>query len=363
MFAPIAFEDLTFPQQTLPKYWSGEESMKWMRAAEVFNSGSAKSPVYGTAVNIGSAITYRGGGSLASNGKVYFPGVVGNSNCYVIDNNDTVTTIAQGQVQGDNSCFDPYTNRVILSSQANVYCIIDTTNDTKVSTFTSNGGGYNGLVLSYEASIMFSPNDYSGVAGVAKVNAATGTQVSVKAQAGNYLYGSMAYNGKMYWGSGDQTTFLEYDPAADTVTTFGSVTAGAFRGVTFHPNGFLYSMGTNNGTILRINPKTREVTTVLTGQNSAFYTCGCVGADGQIYFIGSTTTVVVYNPYTNKGTTITMPAGSWQGIVMRGNGDLIASPWGSGQFVKIPIVKNREYFLANGQNGGGVFGRHVASVG
>jgi streptogramin lyase len=173
----------------------------------------------------------------------------------------------------------------------------------------------------------------------------------------------MAYNGRMYWGSGDQTTFLEYDPATDTCTTFGSVTAGAYRGVVYHPNGYLYAMGANNGTIVRIDPKTRTVTTMLTGQTSAFYVSGCVGADGQIFFVGQTTTTTVYNVYTNQASTLSMPAGQWQGVVMRGNGDLICSPWGSGQFVKIPIVKNREYFLANGQNGGGLFGRHVTTVG
>ena len=362
MFAAIAFEDLTFPEQTLPKQWSGEESMKWMRAGQVLNAGGVNSPVYGTPVNIGSGITYRGGGSLAANGKTYFPGVIINENCNVIDNDDNITDIAQGQGQGDNSCYDPYTKRVILASQANVYTTIDTTNDTKVNTFTSNGGAYDGLVLSYQASIMFSPNDYSGTAGVAKVNAATSTQVSVTAQGGNYLYGAMAYNGKMYWGSGDQPNFLEYDPATDTVTTFGSVAAGTYRGVVFHPNGYLYSMN-GSGTILRIDPNTRDITTMLTGLTSGFYTCGCVGADGQIYFVGRTTNLTVYNPYTNTSSTLATPSGDYQGIVMRGNGDLICSPWSSGQYCKVPIIKNREYFLANGQNGGGLWGRHVASVG
>lgn len=368
MFAPAAVEDITFPQQKLNP-WSSFESNQWLRATNAyFTSGSGNGVTYGAPTTIGAALSGTvakyAGGAMAPNGIIYCPGHL-NTNWLLIDtNNDTISTTGSvGSAACNGAFYSPLTNAVYAASQNPQMNKITINNNSGSSvSLPALGSQYFPFVLSYDGGYAYTTGTYNTDTMVKyDILAESGTNMSI-ATSNDRNNGCLGPNGKMYWspsGPSGTRNYIEFDPATNTYTSFGTPGGDTKNGMLLLPDGNMYSFPFQSNPITRINPKTLELTNVVTPASSSTRSSGvCIGADGLIYFAGIGNLLSIWNWRTNTISTVTLPdSGGYSGMHMGINGDLYLIPWSASQVVKIPINNNGRV-LRPLQEMNGILGRH-----
>jgi hypothetical protein len=333
----------TFPDQSLAT-WTTTETAAWLSAGSTLTTST-----YGyssTSTRIGGS--YAGsrkwnGAALASNGKIYSAGAEGGGRtdwAIINTNNDTIATTGSVNSNNFGARYDKITNQVFAmgGGGTKINCSTDAASNISGPSAYNGGAvqGFDGDKL-YTAPLYINNNIY-------EYSISANTTTNKGATSGDrYPIGTLAANGKIFWGSGGGTQFTEYDPATSTLTNFGSFT-GDNRGPTVaHYDGYLYNFPAFfNSDIIRLNPTTRAYTTIHTLSISPqiISTNTCVGLDGRIYVVRENGGVYWYDPYSNTSGNITMDSGdtSFGGITMGVNGDLYVVPFSSNYFHKIALT-------------------------
>lgn len=345
MFAPVAVENNTFPEQNL-KVFGTFEGTQWQKAGEQFNTTNFQ---YATSsVRIGASYTGTAkwyGSTLAGNGKIYSPGHT-RSDWLIIDTAADTTTPTGSALNTSNmgAVYDKITNQVFSfgNGGTKINCVTDV-----ASNISGPGNRNAGPVQGFDGNKLYTIGLF-GVTGVYEYDINANSNTKVATVTDKYIGGTMALNGKIYWGPGGGTQFVSYTPGAAGVDLFGSVSGDNFGPVVQHYNGFIYCFPRFFiNTILRIDPKTNTVTTVKTGVESGnvISTGVCIGADGRIYVARENAGVYWYDPYTNDYGTITMASSDtgFTGIEMGIYGDLYVTPYNSLYAHKISLVKGSGY--------------------
>jgi len=328
MIAPAAFEDITFPQQSLLA-WSQYETNQWCRAGMAYfspNNGGS----YATAsamTSVGRAINHM---TLAENGKLYGAADAGSTTISVINTyTDARSTITADGNMATYSCFySPFTKKVYLPG-AGAMKIVNTLTDTFETSVSYTSGTYSFWYgTSYDGRIAYG-SKWIGSTAMMQMNLVANsiTNTAVTSVTGDPQNGTMAVNGKIYYGcGGGSTSGLKcYDPATDSISyvSLGGNVSDQYRDVVQHPNGFLYIFPAYGAsTIYRINPTTNVATAVATGVTDTKANNYALGADGKIYTVGNTATMVIFNPIDNSVSYETIVNKDWQTIVMSQSGDL-----------------------------------------
>jgi len=328
MIAPAAFEDITFPQQSLLD-WSQYESNQWCRAGLSYFSPN-NGGTYATAsamTSVGRAINHM---ILADNGKLYGAADAGSTTITVINTyTDARSTITSTGDLATYSCFySPFTKKVYLPGSGAMK-VINTLDDTYVTSVNYTSGTYSfWFGTSYDGRYAYG-SKWIGSTAIMKMDLINNTisNTGVTSVTGDPQNGTMGVNGKIYYGAGGGASagLHCYNPFTDGIEyiNLGGDISEYYRDVVQHPNGFLYVFPAYGAsTIYRINPTTNIAAAVLTGVTDTKANNYAVGADGKIYTVGNTNTMVIYNPFNNSVSYETIVNKDWQTIVMGPNGDL-----------------------------------------
>jgi hypothetical protein len=345
MFAPVAFEDLTFPNQKLQP-WSGFESQQWMRAGSQFNSTICQYDTTTTRIsaNYGSGVAKWNTATLAPNGYVYSPGHVRTDWCVIDTFTDTVSVTGSINSSNDGCVYDKISNAVYAFGSGGTKIIPGGV----ASNITGPPNRQAPGVQSYDGNFLYTVSAFAA-SGIYAYNVSANSNALSLAAGSRTDLGTLGINGKIYFSAGSAGNILEYDPVANTSTTIGSFAGDKFYAIKQHPNGFIYIMPANGGTtIKRLNPLTKELIDVLTPSPTYVAFSACIGADGRIYGVASNTNYISwYDPYSNTNGQITVANGdtSFQGIAMGALGDLYITPWSgtTGYIHKLKLVKGSGY--------------------
>jgi hypothetical protein len=346
MFAPIAVENLTLPDQALGEFTPFEGS-QWNAAMSQFNTTTFQ---YSTSsVRIGSSIAggdYKYiGSTLASNGKIYCSPHV-NSNVLVIDTNNYSVAVTGSVTNTNTSIFFDKVTQACYAFGAGGFKI--TLNDATTNLSTGANRAAAG-VQSNSANKALSAAVAFKTAGVYDYNISANSSSFVTAVAG--FRASTAFsstNNSAFYGNDSATNFLRYNPATNTATTFSSITAYGFAIVINYFDGFIYAFPTNGTTVIkRINPVTLEVVDVKTGlPSSDRANTACIGADGRIYRLTlNNGNVRYYDPRTNEeGVLLTLSNGdvSYISMNMGVDGSLYFIPRAASFVHRIPPLRGSE---------------------
>jgi len=371
MFAPAAVEDLTFPQQSLNP-WSSFESNQWLRAnTSYFTSGSGNGVTYGAPIEIGATLAGStakyNGAAMAPNGVIYAPGHL-NTNWLLVDTyTDTVSTTGSIGAASTNGAFYSPSNRAVYcaTSDPRMYKLpIDNHSGSFVS-LPALGSQYFCFVLSYDLGYAYSTGTYNTDTMVKyDILAESGSNMSI-ATANDRNNGCLGPNGKAYWSpSGPDGTrnYIEFDPATNTYTSFGTPGGDTKNGMILAPDGFMYSLPFGANPIVKINPKTLELTNMATPNSTTRTSSACIGADGRIYMVGDNAQMTIWDWRTNLLEYVTLPSASgYHGICMGVYGDLYLTPWSAPKIVKVPI-NNKGRVLRPIQEMNGILGRHQTAI-
>ena len=332
----------TFPDQSLAT-WTATESAAWLAAGATLtttNFGYAS-----TSTRIGSSygggVAKWNGAALASNGKIYAPGHVRTDWAIINTNTDTIATT--GSVNGDaeGARYDKITNQVFALGNGGTKINCSTDAASNISGPSNRNGG---AVQAFNGNLLYSIGLFSNTT-LQEYNI-SGNSSTSKGSIGadRATRGTLAANGKCFWGSGGGTQFTSYDPATTTITNFGSFSGDAQSTMVAHYNGYLYCLpafGTK--TVIKVDPSTNGTSTDATP--AAYPTNpgaagACIGLDGRIYFASPQGGVYWYDVYSQTGGAITMDSGdtSFSGITMGVNGDLYVVPWTGAYFHKIALT-------------------------
>lgn len=373
MIAPVAFEDITFPEQYLLD-WSAYESRQWMRAGQsYFTSGSGNNGngvTYGTPAviltGIGSTAAKYGGGALTQNGTIIACGHLEDNHLVIDTINDTVFTT--GSIAGDpssnTSVYSPFTNNVYSLTDTGMFKI-DATTYALSGPVANPWGNSQGIMLglSHDGRRIYLHGFFNSrriyyYDVLTDTYTDTGTTFS-----GDRITGCLSYNNKFFFGGGGgSTNLISYDVNANTISTFGSVSADSYRNFIQYYDGYMYTFpGYGASTIYRVDPTNLTTVAVLTGiTSSGNFNAYCIGADGNIYMVGQSNVLGIYNPRTNTFTTGTMPGSSYEGLVMGVKGDLYAIPWNSTYVAQIPIQNSGRVVMPLDEMNG-IIGRHLST--
>jgi streptogramin lyase len=341
----------TYPDQSLAT-WTSTETAAWLAAGSTqttTNFGYASTSTrIGTSLGGGS--NKYDGGALASNGKIYCPPESTTAFLVINSNNDTVATTGSSVNNGNSGArYDKITNRVYGFGNYDASGNNGTYLDVATEAITNLASGIpnltSGPVQALDGNKLYMAKLYSGTPSIYEWNISAGTATNIGAQGGDkYPKGTLAANGKIYWGPGGSGTFCELDPATSTITNFGSVAGDSYGPLVAHYDGYLYCFPRFNSvtSILRVTPSTRAVSTITTSLPGANYISmgGCVGLDGRIYVARENGGIYWYDPYANSVGTITMDSGdtSFGGVMVGANGDLYCIPWSSAYVHKIALT-------------------------
>lgn len=351
MIAPIAFEDLDFPEQrTLD--WSNNDSLSWMRAgAQYFTTTNGVS--YGTPVEIGpglgTASSKYAGGALTLTGSIYSLGHLPDNFIRIDTFNDLIasSSYSPNDPSSNASAYSPFTNKVYSDSDNGIVSI-NVSDNTYIATAVGYSGqsiilgpAHNGRRIYFHGFFNQRRMYYFDILTNTVVN--TGVTWS-----GDRLTGCLSWNNKFYMGGGGgSTNFLVYDVNTNTATTItggDSIAADSYRNFIQYYDGFLYTFGGfGKNRIKRVNPVTNEVVDVYTMPATNYnFNDFQIGCDGKIYCVGASNRLGIYDPRDNTFSTATMPKTHYEGLVMGSQGDLYAMPWNSTStnIVKIPIQNN-----------------------
>lgn len=336
MIAPAAFEDLTFPQQSLT-YWTKYEFNQWSRAGlNYFNSGSnsGNTAVYTTASLLHTGMGTINAGALANNGKLYL-GSYGASTAYTLDTlTDTTASLASISTNCQSLFYNSVTNKAYFVVDGNIK-VVDCTNDSVQNITNAFSGQCIGYGVSLDGNYAY-VNNFFASKNIARIDMiATGSVTAFSGTfTGDPLKGTMGWDNKMYMGCGGGSTGIKvYDPATNTVANLsvpGKAALGdSYRDIVQHYDGYLYSFpGYNsNYPIIRIDPTTSTITNVIASITDPRTFGMCVGADGRVYGVGNGDApgygVSIYNPITNQYTLESISATkNFRIIKMGARGDL-----------------------------------------
>lgn len=372
MIAPAAFEDLTFPQQTLIP-WSSYESDQWLRAyTNYFNQICIPSASYGAPVEIGS--TYTGtakwnGGAMADNGIIYAPGHLRTDWLLVDTYTDNVSTTGSIGAANTNGAFYSPRNRAVYCATSNprMYKLSIDNNSGSFVTLPSLGSQYFPFLLSYDGVNAYTTGTFNTDTMVrydTSIESGSNMSIATSNDRGN---GCLGPNGKMYWspvGPAGTRNYIEFDPATNTYTSFGTPAGDTRNGMCLAPDGFMYSLPTGANPIVRINPKTLELTNMMTPNSTTRSSSSCIGADGRIWMVGDLSSQLsIYDWRTNTIEYVTLPnANGYHGISLGVYGDLYLTPWTATRVVKIPLTNNRGRIIRPILEMNGIFGRHQTGI-
>ena len=343
MFAPVSFEDLTFPNQKLQP-WSGFESQQWMRAGSQFNSTICQYDTTTTRISIdyGGGFAKWNTATLAANGYIYSAPHVRTDWCVIDTFTDTVSVTGSVNNSNDGCVYDKISNAVYGFGSGGTKIIPGGV----ASNITGPANRQAPGVQSYDGNFLYTIGAF-GTTGIYAYNVSANSNASKLASADRADIGTLGIDGKIYFSAGGIGNILEYDPVANTSTTIGSFTADKFFAIKQHPNGFIYILPANGGTtIKRLNPLTKELIDVVTPSPTFYAFTACIGADGRIYGVASNTNYINwYDPYSNTTGQITVSNGdtSFQGIAMGALGDIYITPWSAGYIHKLALVKGSGY--------------------
>jgi len=345
MFAPVAFEDLTFPNQKLQP-WSSFESEQWMRAGSQFNSTICEYDTTTTriSVNYGGGVAKWNTAALAPNGYIYSPGHLRTDWCVIDTFTDTVSTTGSVNSSNDGCVYDKISNAVYGFGSGGTKIIPGGVASNISGPPNRQAPG----VQSYDGNLLYTIGAF-GTSGIYAYNVSSNSnaqQLATGSRSGGDI-GTLGINGKIYFTAGGASNILEYDPVANTTTRIGSFTADRSFGIRQHPNGFIYIMPANSGTVIkRLNPLTKELIDVLTPSPRYDGFNVCIGADGRIYGVASNAGYISwYDPYSNTSGQITVGNCdiSFQGIAMGALGDIYITPWTGGYIHKLKLVRGSGY--------------------
>lgn len=342
MFAPVAVEDLTFPQQNL-KVFSAFEGEQWERAGQQLNTTLCE---YGTThsrigSSYGTAVLKWNGAALAGNGKIYAPPHTRTDWLIVDTFSDTVATTGSVNGSNDGAFYDKITNSVYGFGSGG--CKINVATDA-ASNITGPPNRQGGPLQGFDGDKVYTIGAFSNRGVYEYSISANSATLKQSIAADRSDVGCLGINGKCYWGSGPNANFYVYDPVAGTGTTFGTATSDKNNNMIQYFDGFLYSIPSISGTVIRrINPLNNTTFDVLT-VSATSAGLGCIGADGRIYAPNGGN-LFWYDPRTNTSGNIAISTGdtSFSAVMMGAMGDLYLIPAASTQVVKVPLVKGSGY--------------------
>lgn len=331
----------TFPDQSLTT-WTTTETAAWLSAGATLTTASFG---YATSsVRIGSAYTSTAqwyGAALASNGKIYCPPHTTNN--WAIINTATDTVATTGSIFANNCMgarYDKITNQVFALGDGGTK--ITCTNDSG-SNISGPPNRQGGAVQSFDGNKLYTIGLF-GTTGVYEYDISANSS-SFKASTGGdrYTHGTLAANGKIFWGGGGGTQFTAYEPSTNTLTNFGTFSGDYTGPMVAHYDGYIYNFPRFfNQSVIRINPTDNSYTTIhtLSVPTNIISMGACIGLDGRIYVVRENGGVYWYDPYSNTSDVITMEGGdsSFAGITMGMYGDLYVVPYNADYFHKISLT-------------------------
>ena len=119
-----------------------------------------------------------------------------------------------------SSCISGMANSLAYTVTNNgTYIDVATDATTNISSGATRYTG--GPVQSFNGNKLYLARLFSSPTNLYEYDISTGTATSIGSQGGDkYPRGTLAANGKIFWGPGGSTTFCEYDPATNTITNF-----------------------------------------------------------------------------------------------------------------------------------------------
>lgn len=346
MIAPVAFENLSFPDQRNLD-WSDFESIEWMRAGRDYFT-TDNGVTYGTPVQVGSdlpsSVAMYAGGALAQDGTIYALGHLADDILKIDTYTDTITSQSYSPVDpSSNACaYSPFTNCVYFDSDNGIVKY-----DVSAGTYSATSYPYSGqgtiVGFSHDGRYMYFNGFYSSRKMyyydiLSDTITDTGTSWS-----GDRLTGCLSWNNKFFMGGGGGSNdFIMYDPVANSATTFSSAAADQYRNFIQYFDGYMYTFGGYGSNLIkRVDPVTLDVVNVYTMPSTTYnWNDYVIGADGKIYCVGASSTLGIFDPRDNTFSTATLPGTNNEGIVMGAQGDLYVMPWSTNKISKVPIQNN-----------------------
>jgi len=342
MFAPVATQNIDFPQRTslstldaIPESFDAFQAYSNVPTASTFTTQS-----FTTIINS----IYRWG--INGNGKILGIPETGGSTFIWDTNNETSSSagsISPGSIR--NVVWDNLTNSWVICGGTNFVKVnCDTLATTNIAVPTNQGSQY-ASVVAFGGKAYGLPATSTGTNTAVAIfdlvaNTATTASAPVGISTTNGFWGaSLTSVGTIYFGRETAVanqSIYEYNPTTGTGTLFGTLSGATGYGITNLPNGniFFPNLGINT-TVYIVNPVNKSIQTIPTAGFG--YTGGiCVGQNGHPYGIRSATTnngMWGFNTTTNTGylTSYTVPAATsgdrgYQDFFSLADGRLIGMP-------------------------------------
>lgn len=352
MFAPVALENIAFPQSSslstldfIPESFDAFQAYSNIPTSSLYTTES---------IQTNTTFLYRCGPN--GDGKILCMPEGGGSSIIWDTNTNTSSSlsITTGGTFNRNVLWDNLTNSWIVSGTTNFVKInCDTLAQTNIPVPSGQVG------TQYVASVAYGGKMYS----LPLVSTTASTKVAIVDLVANTASLSANTVGATggFWGAvltsvgtiyfvrevGSATTIYEYNPATDTGTNFGTMSGNTGYGVINLPNGNVLiapavtSSTTGTTTCYVVNPVNKAIQT-LTNIPFSVYSGLCVGQSGIVYSIRSEATgtnngIWGFNPTTNTGFktdyAVQRPTGG-----QRGFQDFFSLP--DGRLIAMPGVNN-----------------------
>jgi hypothetical protein len=357
MFAPVATQNIDFPQRTslstldfLPESFDAFQAYSNTPTSSTYTTQSI-------VTSINTIMRY----GINDTGKILGIPEAGGSTFIWDTNTETSSSagsISPGTVR--NVVWDNLTNSwVICGSTSFVKVNCDTLATSSIAVPTNSGSQYPAVVAfggkAYAAPLV-GTNAQSAIA-IFDLVANTATTSSVKLGAGGFWGACLTSIGTIYFcreNSATNDTIYEYNPITTSGSVFGTLAGAPGYGITNLPNGnvFIPVLGINQSVFI-VNPVNKSIQTITT---AGFGYAGgiCVGQNGHPYGIQSdsvagTTGIWGFNTTTNRGyltqyvvQRTTIGGRGFQDFFSLADGRLIAMPGvaNSGRLVYYTILSN-----------------------
>jgi hypothetical protein len=332
-----------FPDQSLAT-WTSTESAQWL-AAGAASCNTATFAYSGSTVRVGSARTGTvakwGGGSLASNGKIYASPHVKTTWLIINTNNDTIAETGSVNGNSQGSVYDKITNTVYGFGSGGTKIICSTDVSSNIS-----GPANRSLnpIQGFTGDYLFTAGfTYTGIR---RYQISTNTTTNM-ASPGRTLgeLGVGGSDGCMYFPNiTGGTNVCKYNPVADTCTDLAIGDGNTYSTMIQHYDGYIYLLPSGGSAIRKLDVAAGTISAAHTMASGFSCSSACIGLDGRIYMVSSgglVTTIRWYDPTAGTSGNITISNGdtSFQGITMGANGDLYLIPWSQSLYVhKLPLV-------------------------
>lgn len=321
MFAPVSFQDISFPERAvmgnldmIPEAFGAWNSYSNQPTASVPTTSS----YFTTSLSGSGAAIPRWG--LAANNKLL--GVFENGTTAYIWDANTNTEI--GSVALTNPgiirkvVYDNLTNSWVICGTNNFIKVnSETTASTNIAVPTNQGSQYPSVVAfngkAYGLPLASVTSNTRVAIFDLVANTATTSSVTLGASAGTVGYWGACLNsiGTIYFfkeAGATGTAIYEYLPSLDTGSFFGTMTGSPGYLPTNLPDGRVWTCQYNATTSYSINPNNKTITTH-TGSVNYGYMGLCVGQDGKAYTMVSTSgvgtsTLIYFNPVNSVSTSM-----------------------------------------------------------